>query len=55
MKFHSMGRLTALAFTIVLMPTLASAADDEKFVITFRMVKPTTIECEDVASGKAHS
>ena len=30
MKFHSMGRLLALAITMVLMPTLASAAEDEK-------------------------
>ena len=54
MKFHSMGRLMALAFTIVLIPTLASAAEDEKFVIAFRMVKPTTMEFEDAAKGKAH-
>lgn len=54
MKFRSMGRLMALAFTMVLMPTLASAFEDEKFVIAFRMVKPTTMEFEDAAKGKAH-
>ena len=54
MTFRSMGRLMAFAFTMVLMPTLVSAAEDEKFVIAFRMVKPTTKEFEDAAKGKAH-
>lgn len=54
MKFHSMSRLLALAVTMVLLPSLASAAEDEQFMIAFRMVKPTTMEFEDAAKGKAH-
>ena len=54
MKFYFTGCLTALALTTVLMPTVAIAAEDEKFVIAFRMVKPTTMEFEDAAKGKAH-
>ena len=47
-----MGVLPAMAFTILLMPTFASAVDDEKFVIAFRMVKPKTMEFEDEKKGK---
>ena len=47
MKFYFTGCLTALALTTVLMPTVAIAAEDEKFVIAFRMVKPTTMETRE--------
>ena len=51
MKFPSMGGLLAMVFTMLMMPTLASAVEDEKFVIAFRMVKPKTMEFEDAKKG----
>lgn len=47
-----MGVLPAIACTILLLPAFASAADDEKFVIAFRMVKPKTMEFKDTKKGK---
>ena len=52
MKFHSMRCLMALALTTVLMPTAASAAEDETFVIAFRMAKPNTKEFDDPKKAK---
>ena len=42
MKFHSMRCLMALSLTTLLMPTLASAAEEETFVIAFRLATPNT-------------
>ena len=51
MKFRSMGRMLTMAITLALVPTFASAVEEGKFVIAFRMVKPKTMEFEDAKKG----